>query len=186
METSIVSPSMALTNWVWTALRRWATRRRNDMVRRQSGGKAEEDKDTQAIRTVRAVGWFFRQMTRAQRLRNVISSDESTRRLAQRGPSPMADSDLTPPPSALTVPLQNLEARNDLELNKLGEYAERERVHRTTEEVISQRIYSIVLAIHAAERSLTQNPSHLPKILDLIHTQAEACLEDIRRLASLR
>jgi hypothetical protein len=56
---------------------------------------------------------------------------------------------------------------------------------RSAEEVISQRLYSIILAVHAAEQQLADDPVRLAAILALIRTQSVASLEELRRLSTL-
>lgn len=69
---------------------------------------------------------------------------------------------------------------------KSGKHSEAMRLRRETEDVLSQRLFSIILAVHAAETSLIESPKRLSAILELIHTQSAASLEDIRRLGALR
>lgn len=57
-------------------------------------------------------------------------------------------------------PSQDPETRNEHELSKLREAETRDR--RAILEVISQRIYSIILAVHKAETVQTQDPARLP------------------------
>jgi hypothetical protein len=59
-------------------------------------------------------------------------------------------------------------------------------LRRQGEEKLSQRLYSIILAVHAAENSLLKDPARLSAILELIHNQSAASLEDLRRLGALR
>ncbi|MGE5602758.1 MAG: histidine kinase [Nitrososphaerales archaeon] len=63
---------------------------------------------------------------------------------------------------------------------------DRERARRMTEDVIAQRLFSIILAAHAAETSLEKDPARLEAILELIRTQSAASLEDLRQLSALR
>ena len=88
--------------------------------------------------------------------------------------------------NAFSGPQQDAQARQDHELSKLGEPNDRERLRRAAEESISQHLYSIILAIHTAETSLTKSPHRLPAILKLIHTQSEACVEELRHLSRFR
>lgn len=57
---------------------------------------------------------------------------------------------------------------------------------RSTEETLSQRLFAIILAVHAAEANLGADPIRLAAILELIHAQSTASLEDLRRLGALR
>jgi hypothetical protein len=81
---------------------------------------------------------------------------------------------------------RKLEARKGQKSRTRIEPDDHERLRRAGEEMISQHLYSIILAIHTAEASLVKNPGRLPAILGLIHTQSEACLDELRRLATLR
>jgi signal transduction histidine kinase len=63
---------------------------------------------------------------------------------------------------------------------------DRERARRATEDSLSQRLFSIILAVHAAEASLDKDPDRLEATLELIRTQSAASLEDLRRLTGLR
>jgi hypothetical protein len=60
------------------------------------------------------------------------------------------------------------------------------RLRREAEDQLSQRLFSIILAVHAAQNSADENPGLLPAILTLIKAESAASLEDVRHLAALR
>lgn len=62
---------------------------------------------------------------------------------------------------------------------------DRSRLRRQHQEELSQRLYSIILAVHAAENIVGDHPGLMSAILELIHTQSAASLEDVRRLRAL-
>ena len=65
------------------------------------------------------------------------------------------------------------------------ELEDRGHLRRVAEDVISQRLFSILLAAYAAETRLLEDPVQLAEVLELIRTQSAASLEDLRRLAAL-
>ena len=58
-------------------------------------------------------------------------------------------------------------------------------LRRVGDDEIAQRLFSIILAVRAAENSLVKNPARLTAILELIHTQSAASLETLRRINAL-
>ncbi len=80
--------------------------------------------------------------------------------------------------------------RKEVELSKstpkAGGETGPEHSLRATEEMLAQRLYSILLAVHSAEANLARRPDRLAATLELIRLQSIASLQDIRHLATLR
>jgi hypothetical protein len=72
------------------------------------------------------------------------------------------------------VPIRKPGARRVNRVRVLIKFDDGERSRRATEDLLSQRLFSIVLAVHAAEVSLAENPARLGKILELIQVQSAA------------
>jgi signal transduction histidine kinase len=82
------------------------------------------------------------------------------------------------------------QTEDDPQLDRPGcqpdECETRSRLRREGQDRLSQRLFSIILAVHAAENNVDKNPDLLPAILSLIHTQSAASLDDLRSLGALR
>ena len=59
------------------------------------------------------------------------------------------------------------------------------RARRVIEDILSQRLFAIILAVHAAENGLGGNRERVAAMLELIHNESVASLEDLRRLGAL-
>ncbi len=90
----------------------------------------------------------------------------------------------------MATPIEGAGVRDDLDLSKsaskAGGETGPEHSLRATEEMLAQRLYSILLAAHAAEANLARRPDRLAATLELIRLRSIASLEDIRHLATLR